>query len=324
MKLATIRGGGRDGTLVVVDSRAGLVSIPSDGPRTLQSALEDWEHWEPVLAEAADRLVDGTAASFPVDSVDFRSPLPRSYHWCEGSTYLAHMERIRKSRGIALPPGHGVEPVGYQTGSSGFLGPTDDIPLVDVELGLDIEGTIAIITDDVPVGTKREDAASHIKLVVLANDLTYRNLLPQEYAKNVGFYQSKPERSFAPFAVTPDSLGSAWSGLLLESELRCSINGVHLGHPNTAVDVSFDFGRMIEFLTLTRPLNAGSLVGSGTVSNRRDDVGYTCLAELRAVELTNTGEFVTPYLVDGDVIDLEAFIGDDSVFGAIRQRVSAV
>ncbi|GEK79647.1 fumarylacetoacetate hydrolase family protein [Agrococcus baldri] len=321
MRLATIPGGGRDGTLVVVDAEGGRFALAPRGPRSLRDAIEDWERWEPVLRRAEEDLASDRIPSLPVDSVTFAAPLPRVFEWCEGSTYLPHMERIRGMRGVDLPSDHGFTPAVYQSGGSAFIGHMDPVPLPDATWDLDVEGTIGVVTDDVPIGTDASAAQSRIRLLVLANDLTYRALIPAEYERRVGIYRSKPARSFAPFAVTPDSLGDAWDGRLLSAQVRTSVNGTEIGRPDSAVDCAFDFARLIEQIATTRALAAGSIVGTGTVSNRAAESGYACLAELRAVELAADGGHSTRYLQPGDSFSIEAFIDETSVFGAIRQSV---
>lgn len=320
MRLATLDEGGRDGTLVVVDPCSERMLVPPGGPATLQAALDDWDACAPALAGAYDRLLDGDGR--PVELERLRAPLPRAYQWADASTYLAHMERLRAARGMPLPPRHDAEPIVYQSGSDVILAPGEPIALADERWGLDLEATVAVITGDVPVGTSGADAAAHVRLVVLANDLTLRNLLPEEYAKGVGLYRSKPARPYAPFAATPEALGRAWDGTTLHATVNSWVNGDLLGAVDAARDCAFDFAEVIAYMTKTRPLGAGTIIGSGTVSNRDTANGFACLAEKRAVEKVAGEEAVTPLLRPGDRVRIEAFDARGrSLFGAIDQRV---
>ena len=233
------------------------------------------------------------------------------------------MERIRAARGMELPPEHRREPILYQSGSDAFLSPRGDIELVDEAFGLDLEATVAVIVDDVPRGTRVATAVEHVKLVLLTNDLTYRNLMPGEYAKGVGPYRAKPARAYAPVAVTPDGLGDAWSGALLHARVRSWVNGELLGEPDAGRDCAFDFAELIAYMTATRRLAAGTIIGSGTVSNRDEAAGYGCLAEKRAVETVRSGAAITPLLRARDVVRIEAFdVNEVSLFGALEQTVT--
>jgi fumarylacetoacetate (FAA) hydrolase len=322
MQLGSLPGPGRDGTLVVLsEDRARAARRPA-GLATLQQALDDWTAAEPRLRAAAAALDDGSDRGEPIDLATLHSPLPRAYQWCEASTYLTHMERIRAARGMELPPEHRREPIVYQSGADACLAPREPIELVDESYGLDLEATVAVVVDDVPRRTSAADAARHIKLVLLTNDLTYRNLMPAEYAKGVGPYRAKPERAYAPLAVTPDALGEAWSGTLLRARVRSWVNGELLGEPDAGCDCAFDFAELIAYMTATRRLAAGTIIGSGTVSNRDDAAGYGCLAERRAVETVRSGAPVTPLLRAGDTVRIEAFDRHErSVFGALEQTV---
>lgn len=322
MRLGSFPGPGRDGTLVLIaaDHRR-AVRTPA-GIATLQAALDDWADCAPRLETIAERLEDGREAGEAIDLAALHSPLPRAYQWCDGSTYLSHMERIRAARGMALPPDHDREPILYQSGSDAFLTPRQDIELADEAWGLDLEATVAVVTDDVPRATSRVQALDHIKLVMLTNDLTLRHLMPAEYAKGVGPYRAKPQRGYAPVAVSPRTLGESWSDALLHARVRSWVNGELLGEPDPGRDCAFDFGELIAYMTQTRALAAGTIIGSGTVSNRDEQVGYSCLAERRAVETLRGGEAVTPLLGVGDVVRIEAFDASErSLFGALEQRV---
>ena len=324
MRLGSLPGPGRDGTLVLIsDDHARAVRSPAAVP-TLQAALDDRAAAAPAMQAVASRLAAGELTGEPLALDSLLSPLPRAYQWCDASTYLTHMERIRAARGMALPPGHDREPIVYQSGSDGFLTPGEDIVLADEQWGLDLEATVAVVTDDVPMGTSAAQAPSHIRLVMLTNDLTFRNLMPGEYAKGVGPYRAKPARAFAPVAVPPDALGEAWSGALLHATIHSWVNGELLGALDSGRDCAFDFAELIAFLTTTRSLGAGTIIGSGTVSNRDESSGFGCLAEKRAVETLRDGEPRTPLLRVGDVVRVEAFdASGHSLFGALEQTVAA-
>lgn len=323
MIVATVRGGGPDGTLAVVSPDRSRILLPAQGPRTLQQALDDWDRWEAVLAQTYERLCC-SADGFPVSAAEFLSPLPRGYQWAEGSCYLSHMERIRRSRGYELPPDHGKQPLIYQSGIDHTLAPKGDVVLPDPDWGLDLEATIAIIVDEVPVGASRDEAAAAIRFVLITNDLTYRNLLPQEYARGAGFYQGKPARAYAPFAVSPQALGGAWRNGTLYARIHTGVNGWTLGDLRSEQDIAFDFPTILTHLARTRTLAAGSVVGTGTVSNRDAARGYGCLAERRADEELQDGAAITPYLAVGDTLTIDALSDEGaSVFGRIEQRVVA-
>jgi fumarylacetoacetate (FAA) hydrolase len=324
VRLGSLPGPTRDGTLVLIseDHRRGL--RPTSEVPTLQALLDDWDQAADALETLSRRLDSGELEGEPLDESDLLSPLPRAVQWAEASTYLPHMERIRAARGMDLPPAHRLEPIVYQSGSDRFLTPTQDVSLADESWGLDLEATIAVVTGDVAQGSSADDAAGRIRLVMLTNDLTLRNLMPAEYAKGVGPYRAKPARAYAPIAVSTAALAQTWTGRLLRSTVRSWVNGDLLGEPDSARDCAFDFGDLLEYMTMTRSLAAGTIVGSGTVSNREERVGYSCLAEKRAVEQVRDGQPATPLLRIGDLIRIEAF--DDrgrSIFGAIEQRVAA-
>lgn len=322
VRVASFRRGGRDGTLAVV-TPDGERALPTPaGIGTLQAALDDWEASAPALAEVYEELLDDEALGEAVDADDWHAPLPRAYQWCEGSTYLAHMERMRQARGMELPPEHTREPIVYQAGADALLAPHDPIILPDESWGLDLEATLAVVTDDVPLGTTAAEAPGHVAFVVLLNDLTYRNLIPGEFAKRVGPYQAKPTRPFAPFAVAPDTLGELWDGKSLTATVKSWVNGELLGAVASDQDNVFDFAVMIEFAARTRQLAAGTIIGTGTVANRDPSSGYGCVGEKRAVELATTGEATTSWLRHGDTVRIEAFAPDgSSLFGATDQTV---
>jgi len=333
MKLASLKQG-RDGRLVVVSRDLARAADASDIAATMQEALDDWANAEPRLAELAAKLEAGSVADFPFHAEDCAAPLPRAYQWIDGSAYVNHVELVRKARGATMPPSFWTDPLMYQGGSDSFLGPRDDIPLLDERFGLDLEAEIAVVTDDVPTGVDPLTARDHIKLVMLVNDVTLRGLVAEELAKGFGFFQSKPSSAFSPVAATPDELGSAWREAKLSLPLRSYVNGELLGRPDASVDMTFDFGRLIAHAARTRALMAGSIVGSGTVSNRAADgspgkpileggVGYSCLAEQIVVEKLLLGSARTGFLKAGDEIRIEMLDADGlSIFGALEQRVA--
>jgi fumarylacetoacetate (FAA) hydrolase len=323
MKLATLRDGSRDGQLIVVSKNLGqAVAVPRIAP-TLQAALDDWSRVSADLLETADALERGSAAgSFPFVPERVMAPLPRSYHWVDGSAYVNHVELVRKARGAEMPASFWTDPLVYQGGADDFLGPCQDVPVPSEEFGIDLEGEVAVITDDVPMGTKRARALGHIRLLMLVNDWSLRNLIPGELAKGFGFYQSKPATAFSPVAVTPDELGGAWRDAKVHLPLQVQVNGAAFGRPNAGVDMTFDFARLIEHVTLTRNARAGTIVGSGTVSNYDRSLGSACIAERRTLEQLEQGKPVTPFLKFGDRVRIEMLDAEEnSVFGAIDQRV---
>jgi len=323
MKLASLRNGSRDGQLIVVSrdlTRA--VAVPHIVPH-LQAALDDWTRVTPRLEEMALDLEDGRApGSFPFQSTQVLSPLPRSHHWVDGSAYVNHVELVRKARGAEMPASFWTDPLVYQGGSDDFLAPTGDVPVPSEEFGIDLEGEVAIVTDDVPMSTSAADARRHIRLLMLVNDWSLRNLIPAELAKGFGFYQSKPATAFSPVAVTPDELGDAWDGGKVLLPLVSHVNGQLFGRPEAGLDMTFDFPRLIEHVTRTRRLGAGAIVGSGTVSNYDRSRGSSCLAERRMLEQIEHGRAVTPFLIFGDRVRIEMFDREGrSIFGAIDQKV---
>jgi fumarylacetoacetate (FAA) hydrolase len=325
MKLASLRSGQRDGQLLVVSrdlSRA--LPVPHVAP-DLQSALDDWARIGPRLEQAAGDLEDGRArGSIPFQSAQVLAPLPRAHHWVDGSAYVNHVELVRRARGAELPPSFWTDPLVYQGGADDFLGPTADVALPDEEHGIDLEAEVAVVTDDVPMGTDAVQARAHVKLLMLVNDWSLRNLIPAELAKGFGFYQSKPATAFSPVAVTPDELGEAWDGGRVLLPLVSHVNGELLGRPEAGVDMTFDFPRLIEHVTRTRRLGAGTIIGSGTVSNYDRSRGSSCLAERRMLEQIEHGRPMTPFLRYGDRVRIEMFDRSGrSIFGAIDQKVVA-
>lgn len=334
MKLATLKTGGRDGRLVVVSKDLSRAVEVADIAPTLQAALDDWDAVSPRLAEVYDALNAGKAdGAFDLDMEKLHSPLPRAYQWADGSAYLNHVQLVRKARNAEMPETFWTDPLMYQGGSDRFIGPYDDIEAGSEDWGIDFEGELAVITDDVPMGVTPEQAAGHIKLLMLVNDVSLRNLIPGELAKGFGFFQSKPASSFSPVAVTPDELGDAWRDGKVYLPLTVHLNGEKFGEVEAGPDMIFSFPQLIAHVAKTRYLGAGSIIGSGTVSNPGEDggpgkpindggVGYSCLAEVRMVEKILYGEMKTPFLRFGDRVRIEMFDRDgNSVFGAIDQKV---
>jgi fumarylacetoacetate (FAA) hydrolase len=323
MKLATMKDGTRDGRLVVVNRALSRALPVPQIARTLQAALDDWSRAEPQLRAAAERLEAGQAPeALAFDPAQAMAPLPRGHHWVDGSAYVNHVELVRKARNAEMPPSFWTDPLVYQGGSDDLLGPMDDVPVASEDYGIDLEGEVAVITDDVPMLTSADEAGAHIKLLVLVNDWSLRNLIPAELAKGFGFYQSKPATAFSPCAITPDELGPDWAGYRVQRPLVSHINGQLFGEPDAGVDMTFDFAQLIAHVTKTRRLGAGTIVGSGTVSNYDRSKGSSCLAEKRALEAIAHGKPVTTFLMFGDSVRIEMFGRDGrSLFGAIDQKV---
>jgi fumarylacetoacetate (FAA) hydrolase len=323
MKLATLKNSSRDGQLVVVSrDLSKAVAVPQIAA-TLQAALDNWSSAAPKLTEVAAALERGDVqGAFAFDPARAMAPLPRAYNWVDGSAYVNHVELVRKARGAQMPESFWTDPLVYQGGSDDFLGACDDVPVPSEEYGIDLEGEVAVITDDVPMGTKRSNAFDHIKLLMLVNDWSLRNLIPGELAKGFGFYQSKPATAFSPVAVTPDELGAVWQDAKVHRPLVVQVNGKPFGQPNAGIDMTFDFARLIEHITLTRNARAGTVLGSGTISNYDRSLGSACIAERRMLEQIEQGKPVTPFLKFGDAVRIEML--DDqghSIFGAIDQKV---
>jgi fumarylacetoacetate (FAA) hydrolase len=324
MRLGTIADGSRDGALVVVDRAGTRYAHASDVAPSLQKALDDWPRCEPLLRALALRLERGEAAGEPLAQDAFAAPLPRAYEWVDGSAYLNHVVLVRKARGAEPPETLTSDPLVYQGGSGVLLGPREPLVLPDARFGLDFEGEIAVILGDVARGTPAERAGDCVRLLVLANDVTYRDLVPTELRKGFGFFVSKPATAFAPFAVTPDELGGAFQNGRASLRLSCTYNGACVGDLETGAEMHFSFFQLIAHATTTRALTAGTILGSGTVSNRDPARGVSCLAERRAREMIAGTAPLTPYMAPGDTIRLEAFDSSGwSVFGAIEQAVVA-
>ncbi len=333
MKLGTLKDGSRDGRLVVVSrDLAHAVEVPAIA-RSLQSALDAWETAQPRLADVYRRLNgEGVAGMTPFDPAQAHSPLPRAYQWADASAYVNHVELVRRARGATMPAEFWTDPLMYQGGSDSFIGPRDDIVFADEAWGIDLEAEVAVITGDVPMGATIQAAGAAIRLLMLVNDVSLRNLIPGELAKGFGFFQSKPASAFSPVAVTPDELGDAWRDGKVHLPLLTYVNGALFGRPNTGIDMTFDFPILVAHAARTRELEAGSIIGSGTVSNKENGgpgrpvaqggAGYACIAEQRTVETIRDGKPSTPFLRFGDrvKIDMQDASGR-SIFGAIDQRV---
>ena len=323
MKLATLRDGSRDGRLLVV-RRDGEMAAPAPDYRTLQAALDDWAAAEPELRALAERLDSGAVEGTPVDPLRLAAPLPRAYEWVDGSAYLNHVRLVRKARNAEPPATLETDPLVYQGGSSDMLGPRDAIELRDPAWGLDYESEVCVVLGDVPIGTTADAAGAYVRLVMLANDCTLRNLVPEELAKSFGFFQSKPATAFSPFAVTPDELGDAWRAGRLHARLRSTYNGDVIGDCDAGPEMHFSFHDLIAHLARTRRFGAGTILGSGTVSNADRARGVSCLAERRMIEIIDAGKPTTPFMSVGDRIEIDAELPDGRhPFGAIDQRVVA-
>ena len=323
MKLATYRDGSRDGQLVVVSRDLTLAHYASGVATRLQQVLDDWNFLSPQLEEVSQTLNHGKARhAFPFDPALCMAPLPRAYQWADGSAFVNHVELVRKARGAELPGSFLTDPLMYQGGSDDFVGPRGDIVAASVEHGVDFEAEVAVITGDVAMGTGADAALEGIRLVMLANDVSLRQLIPAELAKGFGFVQSKPATAFSPVAVTPDELGDAWQHGRLHLNLESIWNGKRVGLCNAGPEMTFHFGQLIAHLCKTRNVRAGSIVGSGTVSNQDWSRGYSCIAEKRAIETIESGAPKTEFMQPGDTIRIEMKDGDgQSVFGAIEQKV---
>ncbi len=324
MKLATLRDGTRDGRLLVVrkDGEAGAPS-PDAWP-TLQRALDDWDAAEPQLRAIARQLDDHALAGMPIDSTRLAAPLPRAYEWVDGSAFLNHVILVRKARNAEPPPTLQTDPLIYQGGSGDMLGPRDAIELRDPAWGLDFESEVVVVLGDTPQGTTAAEAGRYIRLVMLVNDITLRSLVPDELAKSFGFFQSKPASAFSPFAITPDELGAAWQGGRAAIRVKSTYNGKVVGDCDAGPEMHFSFFELIAHIAKTRRFTAGTILGSGTVSNADRARGISCLAEARMIETIEQGKPKTPFMAVGDRIAIEA-IGPNgaSLFGAIDQQVVA-
>ncbi|MBL4801167.1 MAG: fumarylacetoacetate hydrolase family protein [Emcibacter sp.] len=321
MKLASLKHG-RDGQLVVVSKDLSVYVSASDVAPTMQAALDDWATNEGKLRAIYDELQAGTLTGTPFDPAACAAPLPRSYHWVDGSAYVTHVELVRKARGADLPESFWSDPLVYMGASDAFIGPRDDIDVESEDWGIDFEAEVAVITDDVPAGVTVENAKGHIKLLAILNDVSLRNLIPGELVKQFGFYQSKPWTSFSPVFVTPDELGDAWDGTKVSLPLHAILNGVTVGKPNAGVDMTFDFTQLINHVAKSRSLVAGTVIGSGTVSNKGSADGSCCLAEVRCLETIADGKPSTPFMSFGDRVEIDMFDAQgNTIFGRIDQQV---
>jgi fumarylacetoacetate (FAA) hydrolase len=324
MKLATLKDGTRDGQLIVVSRDLRTAAIADTIAPTLQRALDDWRFYAPQLVDLYDELNHGRARNvFSFDARDCMAPLPRAYQWADGSSYVNHVELVRRARGAEMPPEFWTDPLMYQGGSDDFIGPADDIVCTSEAWGIDFEAELAVITGDVPMGTTSDEALRSIRLVTLANDVSLRNLIPAELAKGFGFFQSKPATSFAPVAVTPDELGGHWREGRVHLPLLVHWNGRKVGQPDAGTDMVFHFGQLIAHAAKTRNLRAGAIVGSGTVSNKDAKRGYCCIAEKRCLETIEHGKASTEFMKFGDSVKIEMLDeAGKSIFGAIDQAVA--
>lgn len=324
MKLATLKNHKRDGQLVVVNRDLTKAIIVSDIAETLQNALENWTNCKPQLEQVYHKLNAGELSStldFPQQNI--ASPLPRAYQWADGSAYVNHVELVRKARGAEMPANFWHDPLMYQGGSDTFLGPYDAIPLPDVSWGLDFESEVAVITSDVSMGISKENAEQSICLIMLVNDVSLRNLIPDELAKSFGFFHSKPSSAFSPVAVTPDEIQESWDGKKINLPLITHFNEKLFGQPDAGVDMTFDFPTLIAHAAKTRHLSAGTIIGSGTVSNYDRSKGSSCIAEKRMLEIIASGKASTPFMKMGDRVKIEMLNKDGkSIFGAIEQVVA--
>ena len=322
MKLASIKQG-RDGQLVVVNSLMQRYMAVTDIAPTLQAALDNWGHCKDQLLGVYQQLENGELKGQLFNAELCASPLPRAFQWADGSAYVNHVELVRKARNAQMPASFWTDPLMYQGGSDSFLGPRENIAVAIEAWGIDFEAEVAVIVDDVPMGVSADQARQHIQLVMLVNDVSLRNLIPGELAKGFGFYHAKPSSAFSPVAVTPEALGDAWDGAKLHLPLRAILNGDLVGQPNAGIDMTFDFGQLIAHAAKTRPLCAGTVVGSGTVSNLDRSNGSCCLAEVRMLETIANGSATTEFMRFGDRIQIDML--DDSgqsIFGEIDQKVT--
>jgi len=330
VKLASLKDG-RDGRLVVVSNDLTRCASAAAVAPTLQAALDDWANVCPALEAIAKDLEAGGGENF--DQAACASPLPRAYQWADGSAYVNHVELVRKARGAEMPASFWTDPLMYQGGSDSFLGPRDDIPMAHETWGIDFEAEVTVVTDDVPMGVSAADAVKHIQLIMLVNDVSLRNLIPGELGKGFGFFQSKPSSAFSPIAITPDELGTSWSDAKVHLPLLSTLNDKAIGKPEAGVDMTFDFGQLVAHAAKSRPLSAGCIIGSGTVSNKLNDgpgkhiddggVGYSCIAEIRTIETINDGKPRTSFMQFGDSIRIEMNDANGaSIFGTIDQVVT--
>ncbi len=326
MKLGSLKQGGRDGSLIVVSRDLSRAVSAAGIAATLQQALDNWATAAPQLQALYERLQAGSAeGAFDLDMTALAAPLPRAYEFVDGSAYLPHVERVRRARGAEVPASFYTDPLMYQATSAGFYGPRDPVQVPSAEYGIDLEAEIVVITDDVPMAVSAEQAAAHIQLIGLVNDVSLRNLIPGELAKGFGFLQSKPRSALSPVFVTPDELGEAWRDSKLHLPLLTHINGAWFGAPEAGVDMQFNFAQLVAHAARTRPLTAGTIVGSGTIANEDTSKGASCFAEQRVVETLRDGQPSTPFMNFGDVVRIEMLDAQgNSLFGAIEQQITQV
>lgn len=324
MKLATLRDDSRDGTLIVVRRDGQVYASAAHIAPTMQAALDTWEESEPRLRALAESLENGQNAGTPVDTTKLGPPLPRAYEWIDGSAFLNHVILVRRARNAEPPATLETDPLVYQGGSGVLLGPNDPVVLHDEGWGLDFEAEVAVVLGDTPQATDADEAEQCVRLVMLVNDLTWRNLIPRELAKSFGFFQSKPATGFSPFAVTPDELGEAWQGGRLHRHMLNTYNGEQVGKVHAGPEMHFSFHDLIAHITKTRAFTAGTILGSGTISNADRSAGISCLAERRMIEIIETGAAETPFMKVGDRIRIEMLDDEGvSIFGAIEQEIVA-
>jgi fumarylacetoacetate (FAA) hydrolase len=322
MKLASLKQGGRDGTLIVVNRALTHAVVATGIATTLQAALDDWANSAPRLNALSDQLERGAINGFALDFDALAAPLPRAYEFVDGSAYLPHVDRVRRARGAKVPESFYHDPLMYQAVSAGFYGPRDPVRVPSEDYGIDLEAEVIVVTDDVPMAVDAIDAREHIQLIGLINDVSLRNLIPAELEKGFGFLQSKPRSALSPVFVTPDELGAAWRDAKVHLKLLSHINGEWFGAPEAGEDMQFDFGQLIAHAAKTRPLTAGTIVGSGTVANQDEARGASCFAEKRMIEIIRDGKPSTPFMRFGDRVKIDMLDSTgQSIFGAIEQTM---
>lgn len=323
MKLASLKAGGRDGTLIVVSKDLTRYVEATDVAATMQAALDDWSNAAPRLNAICADLCSGKIEGKPLDMSALAAPLPRAYEFVDGSAYLPHVERVRKARNAEVPESFYVDPLMYQGTSAGFYGPRDPVVVPSEDYGIDLEAEIVVVTDDVPMAVTPEQAADHIILVGLINDVSLRNLIPAELKKGFGFLQSKPRSALSPVFVTPDELGDAWKDTKLHLPLLSELNGAFFGKPEAGEDMQFNFAQLVAHVAKARPMVAGSIIGSGTIANQDTGLGASCLAEKRMLEIIANGEPSTPFMSFGDTVKIDMLDKEgNSIFGSIEQTIT--
>ena len=323
MKLGSISDNSRDGCPVLVDRGLRYMIPVNNVINNWQLAIENWSVVSPKLEKIYEKLDKGLAeGASPYDRSKLSAPFPRAYQWLDGSAYVTHVELLRKARGVELPANFWLDPLMYQGGSDHFLGPCEPIKIKDIDWGVDFEGELAVVVDDVPLGISENKAAQHIKLIMLVNDISLRNLIPDELNKGFGFVHGKPPSAFGPLAITPDTIGQSWKDGKVHLPLLIKLNGKKVGFANAGVDMTFSFPELVAHAAKTRRLRAGTIIGSGTISNSDQQHGYSCIAEIRMIEIINEGAPHTPFLQYGDKITMEMLASDgQSIFGSLEQTV---